>query len=493
MTKYLSVFTFLILTTAGFSQNCDLFFSEYLEGSSNNKAVEIYNPLNTAVDLADYKIYRYNNGSPTPTDSLQMVGNLNPGAVYVAGNPSAIASILSVSDTLHTITFFNGDDVLELRYMPTGTSLDIIGIIGVDPGTNWPVGSGATSEFTLVRQLAHTDGELNWAICVNEWDVYPQNTDTFLGSHSGSPCCSATSSSLNVTSCASYTWAQNNTTYTVSGAYTDTIPNAAGCDSIITLNLTINMPTTAIVTTSACESYFWSQNNQTYTVSGMYNNTISNAAGCDSVITLDLTINMPTTAIVTGSACESYLWSQNNQTYTVSGMYNDTISNAAGCDSIIVLDLTITGFTATATDNGDATLTASSGSTYQWINCLSGPILNATSQTYTTTENGDYAVMVTNADGCSSTSLCVPINYIGLQEIEGIQIHVFPNPTNNFLIVNMSTSITLLEVRDSQGKLLQTLNIQNGDKIDLESYQTGVYFLSFQTENGLILRRITKL
>ncbi len=96
------------------------------------------------------------------------------GAVYVAGNPSAVAAILSVSDTLHTITFFNGDDAMELRYMPTNTSLDVIGTIGFDPGTNWVVGTGATSEFTLVRQFVHKDGETNWTIGVTEWDVYPQ-------------------------------------------------------------------------------------------------------------------------------------------------------------------------------------------------------------------------------------------------------------------------------------------------------------------------------
>ena len=90
-----------------------------------------------------------------------MQGTLAPGDVYVAGNPSAAAAILSVSDTLHTITFFNGDDVLELRNISTGTTLDIIGIIGVDPGTNWPVGAGATSEFTLVRMATISAGTTN--------------------------------------------------------------------------------------------------------------------------------------------------------------------------------------------------------------------------------------------------------------------------------------------------------------------------------------------
>ncbi|MBI3240289.1 MAG: lamin tail domain-containing protein, partial [Flavobacteriia bacterium] len=241
----LTITAAVFFSLMGSAQVCNLFFSEYLEGTSNNKSIEVYNPLNVTVNLTDYVLYRYNNGSPTPTDSLFPQGTLAPGAVFVAGNPSAVAGILAVSDTLHTITFFNGDDAMELRYRPTNTSLDIIGIIGNDPGTNWVVGSGATSEFTLVRMFSYTDGELNWALSAGEWDVYPQNTLTFIGSHSGAPCCLANASSLSVSACSSYTWAENATTYSISGSYNDTLTNVSGCDSIITLNLTINLPTSS--------------------------------------------------------------------------------------------------------------------------------------------------------------------------------------------------------------------------------------------------------
>jgi hypothetical protein len=177
-----------LMIVSGFSQGTDLFFSEYLEGASNNKAIEIYNPTNATVNLSDYVIYRYNNGSPTPTDSLFMTGEtLAPGAVYVAGNPTAIAAILSFSDTLHTITFFNGDDAMSLKKISTGQVLDIIGVIGVDPGTNWTVGTGATSEFTLVRKASISGGSTNWATSSTQWDVYPQNTTTYIGNHTMTP------------------------------------------------------------------------------------------------------------------------------------------------------------------------------------------------------------------------------------------------------------------------------------------------------------------
>ncbi len=163
----------------------DLFFSEYIEGSSNNKAIEIYNPTSAAVDLSEYTIYRANNGNPI-SDSLTPQGMLNPGDVYCVVNPSADATLLALADTTHTVTFYNGDDALILVH--NNTTIDAIGVVGVDPGVNWPVGSGATSEFTLVRMVSINEGETDWTLGDDEWDVYPQNDFTHYGAHSMTPC-----------------------------------------------------------------------------------------------------------------------------------------------------------------------------------------------------------------------------------------------------------------------------------------------------------------
>ena len=161
----------------------DLFFSEYLEGLSNNKALEIYNPTNAAINLSTYSVKAYNNGGTAISNSLTLPNKLLAAHdVYVIANPTAVAAILGVSDTTSTVTFFNGDDAVVL-FKNTDT-LDIIGDVGVDPGTNWTVGTGATSEFTLVRKATVNKGQRNWVIGATEWDVYPQNTATYLGSHS---------------------------------------------------------------------------------------------------------------------------------------------------------------------------------------------------------------------------------------------------------------------------------------------------------------------
>lgn len=542
------ILTFSSVIFLGFTssaQVCNLFFSEYLEGASNNKAIEFYNPLNVTVNLTDYVIYRYNNGSTMPNDSLFPQGTLAPGAVFVAGNPSAIAGITAVSDTLHTITFFNGDDAMELRYRPTQTTLDVIGIIGNDPGSNWPVGTGATNEFTLVRMFAHTDGELNWAVSSTEWDVYPVNTTTFIGSHSGASCCLANTSSLSASACTSYTWAENGETYTTSGSYYDTLTNVSGCDSVITLNLTINLPTSSNFSATACTSYSWAENGMIYTTSGSYNDTILNAAGCDSIITLNLTINQPTSSVITETACGSYPWAQNGVTYFASGSYYDTIPNANSCDSIITLNLTVNPITsstetvitcdsytwnangmtyttsgqhtvaltsgagcdsvitlnltivptptANASDDGMGTLTGSGGNPVQWIDCLTNTaIAGATSATFSPAVNGSYAIVVGNGIGCSDTSDCLVVDYLALAENPEINANIFPNPATDEVNIIFAQSSAKLIIRDAQGKMMQTRNIENGAVISLVNVQTGIYFFELITEQGTTIKRVVK-
>ena len=142
-----------------------------------------------------------------------------------------------------------------------------------------------------------------------------------------------------IVACDSYTW--NGQTYTASGDYTYAGQTAAGCDSIATLHLTINKSFYKEETADACDSYTWAVNGQTYTTSGDYTFAGQTAAGCDSTHVLHLTINKSFYKEETATACDTYTWAVNGQTYTTSGDYTFTGQTAAGCDSTYVLHLTI--------------------------------------------------------------------------------------------------------------------------------------------------------
>ena len=150
-----------------------------------------------------------------------------------------------------------------------------------------------------------------------------------------------------VTACDNYTW--NGETYTESGEYVYNTVAANGCDSIVTLHLTINQTQYAEEAVTACDSYTW--NGETYTESGEYTYTTTAANGCDSIVTLHLTINQSEVGdIEDATICygETYTW--NGQTYAATGKYSVTLTNAAGCDSIATLHLTIMPEAVTSTE-----------------------------------------------------------------------------------------------------------------------------------------------
>ncbi len=173
----------------------NIFFSEYIEGASNNKALEIFNASDVTVDLSRYKVELYSNGATTAGNTLILSGTLAPGEVYVIAHASAAAEILAVSDVTSTVTFFNGDDALALRCLNPDTIIDVFGEIGVDPGNGWTVAgvANATVDKTLIRKPTVTTGNLDWAAQFgtdagdSEWIVMPVGTHQYLGSHTYNP------------------------------------------------------------------------------------------------------------------------------------------------------------------------------------------------------------------------------------------------------------------------------------------------------------------
>src|SRR5690606_8916081 len=117
----------------------DLIISEYIEGSSFNKAIEIYNGTGAAVDLSTYTVELYSNGAASPSQSVALSGSLADGDVFVLAHGSADALILAETDLVSTAVInFNGDDAIVLRN--SGAVVDAFGQIGVDPGSQWAGG-----------------------------------------------------------------------------------------------------------------------------------------------------------------------------------------------------------------------------------------------------------------------------------------------------------------------------------------------------------------
>ncbi|RME97373.1 MAG: hypothetical protein D6772_10500, partial [Bacteroidetes bacterium] len=133
------------------AQASDLIISQYLEGSGNNKCIEIFNGTGAAVDLSTYSIRLYNNGNTMPNTMTALSGTLAAGDVYVICNPNADMAIRDLADLLATsATSFNGDDAIAIAN--NGVNVDVLGQIGVDPGSAWFGGGISTLNSTLTRK-----------------------------------------------------------------------------------------------------------------------------------------------------------------------------------------------------------------------------------------------------------------------------------------------------------------------------------------------------
>lgn len=269
--------------------------------------------------------YSLNGAGNTPSgSSLQVLSTaINTPCLFL--NPSA-AFTGAVTGTSPVICFGQSTATAQITLSGTGSAAPsgTTGTYRVDGGTSQAYN---TNPFNVGNLSAgtHTISVTTSGGCIANIPVTISQ-----------PSAPITGSS-NMVSCNSYTW--NGVTYTVSGNPTHTYTAANGCDSVHTLNLTINTSNTGSFSAIACSSYTW--NGVTYTASGSPTHSYTNSNGCDSVVTLNLQINYPSSSSNNITAVDQYTWNANNVTYTNSGTYTATLTNAAGCDSVLTLQLTI--------------------------------------------------------------------------------------------------------------------------------------------------------
>jgi hypothetical protein len=233
------------------------------------------------------------------------------------------------------------------------------------------------------------------------------------------------------------------------------------------------------MTLSHCGTYT-SASGTTFTTTGIYTDTLLTTMGCDSIITLDLTITPNSYSSLNVSSCNTYLSPSGRFTWASTGFYNDTIPNAEGCDSIITINLTIKTVDKTLSMYGN-TIMAALSDNYQWLNCDNNYsiIAGANSQSFSPTANGNYAVELTQ-NGCSDTSICISITTIGLSENPLFKdVAIYPNPSSGQVNIDLGELKNVnIRVVNSTGQL-----VFNQEKINTKAYQIelkeapGIYYM----------------
>ena len=274
------------------------------------------------------------------------------------------------------------------------------------------------------------------------------------------------------------------------GNYVDSLSTASGCDSLVTTTLTISSVITNNVTASVCsgDSLFLAGAYQS--AAGNYVDSLSTASGCDSLVTTTLTVNTASSSTDTQLAACDFTWID-GVTYTASNSTATfTTSNALGCDSVVTLDLTINPIVATIAQNGnDIEASATNGAapySFDWSTGESTPSI-------TPAANGPYWVVVSDANACSSDTTSFDVTFVsgtGILSIDNV-FNIYPNPTNDLINIDTKGNNQYLSanVYDIFGKLL--INTNNS-KISLNKFEDGVYILEITTPTNTFTTRIIK-
>ena len=281
------------------------------------------------------------------------------------------------------------------------------------------------------------------------------------------------------------------------GTYYDTVVITPSIDSVYITTLYVNLISSSIDVIIACDSLTWIDGNTYYTSQNNVFYTLTNAANCDSVILLDLTMNYSSSSEINVTSCISYTVPSGDETYYESGTYMDTIPNAVDCDSIMTIYLDIIEVDTSVTVNSPTLTSNEVDATYQWLDCeLMQAMAGETNQSYTATTTGIYAVIVTKG-GCTDTSGCYQIAFAYQEEDAfGNDLSVFPNPTTGSIMVDLGKTYSSIRTKITNviGRVMSIEVFKNTSQLILEiEGAPGYYFVEiFVDDNNKATIKVLK-
>ena len=309
--------------------------------------------------------------------------------------------------------------------------------------------------------------------------------------------------SFNIYSCDSYTW--NGQTYTESGDYEQFFPMPNGCDSIVTLHLTIEHEYSTSLNITSCDFFTW--NGATYTQSGDYEQSFTTQFGCDSIVTMHLTINPSMTHEFMISTCDSYIW--NGTEYFESGDYEQTFTSSTGCDSIVTLHLAIETFDEMQAIEGDTEVDSyltpnsvfvqsgfMSGSIYQWSiePAEAGSIIgsgNTVIVNWAPEFKGNATLTVNISNACGEGNNAITVNVKSTFDVSenSINAKLYPNPTSGDINIEVP-GMQHITITNTLGQTVVDMELDaDTSSINMAQFGTGMYLIRIQTSNGSCTKR----
>ena len=272
--------------------------------------------------------------------------------------------------------------------------------------------------------------------------------------------------------------------YNAVGSYIDTLNSFYGCDSIVTTTISqIFSIDTTNQTVELCEGEELYVGDNVYATSGIYQDYLLNAHGCDSIVYTTLYVHPLGLNIIDATICENDYYILGGSTYSEAGTYWYTATTNYGCDSVIQLNLSVTNVESSIYLDGENLVAGLSGATYQWVNCITNEIIvGETQQSFTPSQTGVYAVIISDA-GCVDTSACLFIDVVDVTNIEELKSSFsFNNPAHDQLIITLNnpTNELVLNIYNTLGELIYHNAAIDDNKIliNIQQWEAGLYYIT---------------
>lgn len=469
--------TFVVLGNKGLG-----FLSGGTNGNISSPAASVPEDqwVHVAFVLSSGTGYLYVNGIEVGTGNLTGVNTPSGNQTMTIGQRVLGGSIIfngnidevRIWDVARTEVEINTYKDVEFCTLPSG----LVSYYKMNQGT---VGADNSSLTALTEEVASNDGSFN--------------NFTLNGTSSnfvtGAAISSTFNANQNLTLCAQDSVIVGSNTYDATGIYTDVLTSVlTGCDSTIVTDLTMKLENSFTQVLNECYGSAVTVGSNTYSITGIYNDTLTSVIdGCDSIVNTDLTFKAENSFTQVLYECDGYSITVGSNTYLTTGVYNDILTSVVdGCDSIVTTDLTIIPIDNSTSVSG-ITITANEpNAVYEWIDCDNGnaTISGETEQSFTPTDNGNYAVIITTGT-CTFTSECVNINSVGIDELDNSTFKVFPIPATDIINIKIDNQLNnySIVIRNITGQQVMYIPSTKGDIVlDINALPKGNYFLEVSNE-----------
>ncbi len=323
-----------------------------------------------------------------------------------------------------------------------------------------------TLQAAICEGTAYTENGFN----VSEAGVYTQNLQTING-------CDSTvtltltvnpvaTTNLTAAICEGTVYTENGFNVSEAGVYTQNLQTINGCDSTVTLTLTVNPVATTNLTAAICEGTAYTENGFNVSEAGVYTQNLQTINGCDSTVTLNLTVNPVATTTLQAAICEGTVYTENGFNVSEAGVYTQNLQTINGCDSTVTLTLTVNPVYNITID-----ATINQGDVYQ-------------ENGFEVSEAGVYTQSLQSVNGCDSVIvLNLTVNSsLGDVAANTIEVALYPNPAEDYTVLKVQglkeqTKVTLFDLR---GRKLREFDLAVGTetlRLDLRDLPSGVYTL----------------